>query len=417
MAMDGSNAEKKTNQDLVKDQEEIQKETKDFEKSLEDLKVIGKEVDRDDEKLPNKEDLEQLKDSEEHSKESLEKSEPKKSSSEQKKALKQMKAMQQQLQGLQSSMEMEMDTQNLESLRQIVHGLIKLSYDQENLMKGFSVIQQSDPKYIQISQQQLKLQDDSKVLEDSLLALSKKDPLMGSIVTREIGDLNDHIGKAVENMKERRKGNAGVEMQFSMTNINNLALMLNDHFENMMNMMANAMPSKGKGKKGKSTPSLGKMQQQINDQIEKLKNGQKTGRQYSEELARMAAEQSRIRKALQEMQEKLKTEGGQIPGNDLEKKMEQTEMDLVNKQITEQTIRRQKEILTRLLEAERSMREQNLDEERKGEAAKEYNKEIPRVFEEYLKLKEKEVELLKPLPPKLFPYYKKEVNEYFKRIN
>jgi hypothetical protein len=37
-------------------------------------------------------------------------------------------------------------------------------------------------------------------------------------------------------------------------------------------------------------------------------------------------------------------------------------------------------------------------------------------FEEYLKLKEKEVELLKTVPPKLYPYYKKEVNEYFKRI-
>ena len=51
-----------------------------------------------------------------------------------------------------------------------------------------------------------------------------------------------------------------------------------------------------------------------------------------------------------------------------------------------------------------------------GETAKDYGKEIPREFEEYLKLKEKEVELLKTVPPKLFPYYKKEVNDYFKRI-
>ena len=409
--------EKKTNQDLAKDQEAIEKGTKEFEKSIKDLKELGKEIDRDEEKLPTKEELEELENSEQQSKQSLEQGNPKKSSGEQKKSLKQMQQMQQQLQGIQSSMEMEIDTQNLESLRQIVHGLIKLSYDQENLMKEFNIIQQSDPKYVQLSQLQLKLQDDAKVLEDSLLALSKKDPFMGSIVTREIGDLNDHVMKAVENMKERRKGNAGVEMQFSMTNINNLALMLNDHFDMMMNMMSNSMPSKGKGKKGKSMPSLGKMQQEINDKIEQLKNGQKTGRQYSEELARMAAEQARIRKALQEMQEKVKKEGGQIPGNDIEKKMEQTELDLVNKQITEQTIRRQKEILTRLLETEKSMREQNLDEERKGETAKEYTKEIPRAFEEYLRSKEKEVELLKSLPPKLFPYYKKEVNEYFKRIN
>lgn len=412
-----TNGVKKTTQDLAKDQETIEKETKDFEKSIEDLKELGKEIDREDEKLPGQEEFEDLENSEEQSKQSLDQGNPKKSSGEQKKSLKQMQQMQQQLQGMQSTMEMEIDTQNLESLRQIVHGLIKLSYDQENLMKEFNVIQQSDPKYVQLSQQQLKLQDDAKVLEDSLLSLSKKDPFMGSIVTREIGDLNDHVNKAVENMKERRKSNAGVEMQFSMTNINNLALMLNDHFDMMMNMMSNSMPSKGKGKKGKNTPSLGKMQQQINDKIEQLKNGQKTGRQYSEELARMAAEQARIRKALQEMQEKLKKEGGQVPGNDIEKKMEQTELDLVNKQITEQTIRRQKEILTRLLETEKSMREQNLDEERKGETAKEHNKEIPRAFEEYLRSKEKEVELLKSLPPKLFPYYKKEVNEYFKRIN
>ena len=130
----------------------------------------------------------------------------------------------------------------------------------------------------------------------------------------------------------------------------------------------------------------------------------------------MAAEQERIRRALHDMQETLKQEGGKPLGNDLPGKMEQTELDLVNKQLTEQTIRRQKEILTRLLESEKSMREQELDEERKGEAAKDYQKDIPKEFEEYLRLKEKEVELLKTVPPKLYPYYKKEVNEYFKRL-
>ena len=117
------------------------------------------------------------------------------------------------------------------------------------------------------------------------------------------------------------------------------------------------------------------------------------------------------------MSEKMKKEGGSGLGGDIPSKMEQTEMDLVNKNITEQTIKRQSEILTRLLEAEKSMRERDLDNERKGESAKDHSKEIPPAFEEYLRLKEKEVELLKTLPPRLFPYYKKEVTEYFKRIN
>jgi len=308
--------------------------------------------------------------------------------------------------------------QNLESLRQIIHGLIKLSFDQENLMKEFVPIQQTDPKYVQLGQDQLKIQDDAKILEDSLLALAKRDAFMGSVVTREVGELNGHMEKAVEGIRERKKGNAGTEMQLSMTSINNLALMLNDHFDMMMQMMANAMPGMGKkGKqKGKSEMNLGEMQQQLNQRIQQLKNGGKGGRELSEELAQMAAEQERIRRALQEMQEKLKKEGGKVPGGDLPGKMEQTEMDLVNKQITEQTIRRQQDILTRLLETEKSLREQNMDDERKGETAKDYEKEIPRAFEEYLRLKEKEVELLRTVPPKLYPYYKKEVNDYFKRI-
>lgn len=424
---DGSNDKKddqsksdqqKTSEDLAKEQQKLQEDLKRFEKEMEELKKLGDEMKKED-NSPSQEDFNQLENSEQQSKESLEQNNPKKSVAPQKKSLDQMKQMQKQLQQAQSGMEMEIDQQNLESLRQIVHGLIKLSYDQENLMKEFNGVQQSDPKYVQLSQAQINLQNDSKVLEDSLLALGKKDPFMGNIVTREIGELNDHMNKAVLNIKERHKGNASAEMQFSMSKINNLALLLDDHFESMMSMMAKAASGgKGKPKNGKEQkPGLGKMQQQLNDQIQQLKNGQKTGKQFSQELARLAAEQERIRRALQEMSEKMKKEGGTGIGNDMPAKMEQTEMDLVNKNITEETIRRQNEILTRLLEAEKSMRERELDNERKGETAKDHNKEIPPAFEEYLRLKEKEVELLKTLPPRLFPYYKKEVTEYFKRIN
>lgn len=406
--------EKLSPEELAKEQEELKNEFDQFKKQLEELNKLGEDLDKSSE-TPDKDDQGEVEESQKESKESLEKGEPKKSAEQQKKAVSKMKEMQKAMEGMQSSMEMEIDQANLESLRQIIHGLIKLSYDQESLIKEFGPIQQTDPKYVQLSQNQLKIKDDSKVLEDSLLSLSKKDAFMGSIVTREIGELNDHLDKSVFNIKERRKPNASTEMQLSMTSINNLALMLNEHFDMMMNMMANAKPGKGKGKPG--SQSLGKIQEQLNKQMEEMKNGGgKSGRQLSEEFAKMAAEQERIRRALQEMQEKMKQEGGKMPGGDLPGKMEQTEMDLVNKQITEQTIQRQKEILTRLLEAEKSMREQDQDEERKGETAKDYANEIPRAFEEYLRLKEKEVELLKTVPPKLFPYYKQEVGEYFKRI-
>ena len=129
---------------------------------------------------------------------------------------------------------------------------------------------------------------------------------MGSIVTKEVGELNDHLDKVIEANRERRKPKASSEMQMTMTSINNLALMLDDHYDMMMQMMANAQTSMGKSKKKGQKPSLSQMQQQLNEKIQQLKGSGKSGRELSEELAEMAAEQERIRRALKEMEEKIK---------------------------------------------------------------------------------------------------------------
>ncbi|HEY8934152.1 MAG TPA: hypothetical protein VIM65_02995 [Cyclobacteriaceae bacterium] len=402
------------NQELAKEQQELKEDFQKTSEKIEELKKLGDELDKED-KLPTEEDSKEISQDQNDSQKSLEENNKSKAKQSQQKALKEMQQIQEQMEGMQNDMEMEMDMQNLEALRQVIHGLIKLSYNQESLMKSFSELQQSDPRFNTIAEQQLKLKDDAKVLEDSLLAIAKRDPFMGSVVTREISELNNHLEKVTEANRERKRPQASSEMQSSMTSINNLALMLDSHYDMMMQMMANAKPSMKPSKKKGQKPSLSQMQQQLNQKIEQLKNSGKSGRQLSEELAGVAAEQERIRRALQEMQDKMKNEG-KTPGGDLPTKMEQTEMDLVNKQLTDQMIKRQKEILTRLLETEKSQREQDQDEERKGETAKDYEKEIPKAFEEYLRLKEKEVELLKSVPPKLLPYYKKEAGEYFKRV-
>ena len=262
-----------------------------------------------------------------------------------------------------------------------------------------------------------KLKDDAKIVEDSLLSLAKRVFVLSSFVTREVGEMNAHMDKSVEAIKDRKKPLAVSEQQFTMTSMNNLALLLDDVLQQMQENLADAMgkPQKGKGKQ--KAPSLGELQQQLNEQINELKQSGKSGRELSEELAKLAAEQQRIREALKEMQEKLGDGNqGSKPGDGIIEKMEETEVDLVNKQITQKTIQRQKEILTRLLEAEDAMRERDKDEERKAETGKDYDKQLPKAFEKYLKIKEQETELLKTIPPKLYPYYKKEVNEYFKRV-
>ena len=140
----------------------------------------------------------------------------------------------------------------------------------------------------------------------------------------------------------------------TMTSINNLALMLDDHFDMMMQMMANAQPSMGKSKKKGQKPSLSQMQQQLNQKIQELKDSGKSGREFRKSWRKWPQSRSESEGRFKEMEEKMKD--GKDAGGDLPSKMEQTEMDLVNKQLTDQLIKRQQEILTRLLETEKSER-------------------------------------------------------------
>lgn len=263
-------------EELAEEQQKLKDEFDKTKEKIDELKALDEELQNDGE-LPSEEDTKDVMDQQQESKEMLNQNSPSKAKAPQQKALQKMQQMQQQMEGSQSSMSMEIDMQNLETLRHILHGLVKLSFDEETLMKNFNELSQNDPAFNGIAQRQLKLKDDAKVLEDSLLSLGKRDPFMGSIVTREVGELNEHLDKVIEANRERRRPQASGEMQSTMTSINNLALMLDDHFDMMMEMMANAQPSMGKSKKKGSKPSLGQMQQQLNQRIKDLKGSGKSG--------------------------------------------------------------------------------------------------------------------------------------------
>ena len=284
------------------------------------------------------------------------------------------------------------------------------------------------------------------------------------------------MGKAVSELAERMQSNAQIRMQYSMTSINNLALLLNESLEKMQ---AKAKESKkpgkgsckkpGKGSKPSSKPGEGKpsmqtmkqMQQKLNQQLEELKKqlekgnkpggdkpgdkpgqkpGQKPGGQggmgsqgkdgkgqgmmpgqqgqgMSEQLAKLAAQQEALRRQMQQMMDKIKKDGGSNPGGNIAEMMEQTEKDIVNKAISQETMKRQQDIITKLLESEKAEREREQDEQRKSNEAKNQNLSNPKQFLEYKRLKEKEMELLNTVPPSLTPYYKEKVNTYFNSVN
>jgi hypothetical protein len=96
--------------------------------------------------------------------------------------------------------------------------------------------------------------------------------------------------------------------------------------------------------------------------------------------------------------------------------MEQTEKDIVNRQITQETLERQKEILTRMLKSEKAEMQREQEERREATEARDYERSNPEELMEFFKLKSREVELLRTLPPNLTPFYRNKVSDYFFRV-
>jgi hypothetical protein len=369
----------------------------------------------------------------------LSKNQNKKASQSQQQAAKGMKQMAQKMQQQMSEEEQDQQQENIDDLRDILENLLKLSFDEEGLMKDFRKVDQSDPRFVQLGQQQRKLKDDARVVQDSLYSLAKRAFQIQSFVTREVGEMNGRMDESLEHIRQRNVSRATATQQQAMTSMNNLALMLNSALQQMQQEQRESMgqPQSGDGKPGKSKKKgkqsgegqsgrMGKMQEQLNQQIQQLQQSGKQGRALSEDLAKLAAQQQMLRQALQELEKQQKGgkpgqkdgKGEQAGGGtgELKKMMEQTETDLVNKRLTEQTVMRQRQILTRLLEAEKSARERDQDDKREAKTAQSLPPVFPPAFEQYKRQKDRQTELLRTVPTTLTPYYQREVSEYFQKM-
>ncbi len=420
--------EKNTEEQQLEEQQEKQENlNEDFRNLQEELKNL----DKLNQEMQNPQNIDNLSEKEmeiaeeqQKAQEQLQQQNSQKASESQKKSAQKMKEMAQQMQAMQQSAQMQQLTENYEDLRSILENLITLSFSQEELMLAFRDVRRIDPKFIELSQQQLKLKDDAQLIQDSLLSLSKRVFQIESFVTREVSQMNKYMDESLDAIRKRTPEIASSKQQFTMTSVNNLALLLNDILQQMQQQMSQSMSGQQMNEKQQGSPSLSELQRQLNQQIQNLKKSGKSGKELSQELAKLAAQQEMIRNALKQQAEGSQDMEGKEgkQGDDgykeMIEQMEKTEEDLVNKRITQETIRRQKEILTRLLQSEKAEKERELDEKREAESAKnKLQKDLPKDFLEYLKLKESQVELLKTIPPSLNKYYKKQVNEYFKSLD
>lgn len=420
------------NEELKKEQEEINKKFDELKKKQEEIQQKNQELERPKNLEDQTGKAEEVKKDLKDAKEKIEKKDNQGAGKEQKEGADKMNEMADQMEGQMQESEQEEQEEDVKALRQLLENLVVLSFDQEKLTKSFEATHVQTPGYVGLVQEQFKLQNDFKLIQDSLDALSKRIVEIESYVTEKVSEINDNFKKTLGFLENRYAGQASAHQGKIMKNVNDLAVMLSETM-NDKQQQSNAScdkpgskackkPGKGKkpsSKKGKvPLDKISEGQKKMGEDMKKMSEQMKKGQgQMSKEFAEMAAAQAKLRKQLQDLEKEKKEQGQGMSQEILDaiEKMNKNERDLVNKRLTNETLKRQQEITTRLLEAERSEREREYKEERKSETGTKIERQFPAGLEEYLKQRQAETEWFQYISPDLRPFYKKLVEEYFNK--
>lgn len=192
---------------------------------------------------------------------------------------------------------------DMKAVRQLLENIIGLSFNQEGLLNQFNATAINTPKYVSLTRDQMKIKNDFKMVDDSLVALSKRVYQIETFILKKVGEINTNLDQSMDNLEERLKPVAANNQQLSMTNLNDLALMLSEVMEQMQQQASSSMPgsqmcnrpggtgSPKEGKEGKD----GKEGKEGNmPQMDKITQGQqKMNEAMKESLGKMKKGETR----------------------------------------------------------------------------------------------------------------------------
>ncbi|RZW51701.1 MAG: hypothetical protein EX263_07060 [Flavobacteriaceae bacterium] len=450
-------SEESDEKNTKEEQDKINKKFEDFQKELDELRKENQKLREPMDVPSDKKKENDIKKEQQEASENLEQKEESQDQEEQQenksKAKKNQKKAAQKMQQLSEMMKMPMGgggggdqmSEDIEMLRQILDNLVLFSFDQEDLMEKFKGIQINHNEYANYLKKQSGLREHFEHVDDSLFALSLRQPKISERINKEITEVFFNIDKSLAQFSENRLYQGVAAQQYTVTSANALASFLSDVLD-QMEMQMN--PSPGQGEGDMQLPDIIMSQEQLNEMMKEgmekqkgeqegekegqknegekgdKKQGEKEGGQQSEgegnseemngELYEIYKRQQQLRQALED---KLGKEGSQGSGKDLLRKMENIEKDLLNKGFTDRTLEKMMQLQHQLLKLENAAFQQGEEEKRKSKTNENRfnnttNNQTPDAKRYF-----NTTEILNRQALPLQQVYKKKVQEYFKKKN
>lgn len=308
----------------------------------------------------------------------------------------------------------------MDKMKQVMFDLLRLSLEEEDLKKQSRSLSRYSDKYVDIGQHQQDLSEKLRQVASSLVELSHETFFIPPEISAHISTAYSQMNESIRSLEDRNEKVAAERQNKAMMSLNESVMSL----QNSLQMMAASSSATGFEFFLQQMQQMAGQQGKLNDASLNLFQGKGNQGRLSDEqmseMARLAAEQRKIRESLEALNKQMGNRPD-MPGRlgDMATEMNEVEKELKRMQLDRQTIERQQKILRRMLDAQKSVHEREYSQKRKAETGKEYSRIAPdknqKIFDEFLQ--RLEMEKQKALEEGYSHDYETLIEMYYKRLS
>lgn len=403
--------------ELASKEKNISEQLEQLKKEMQNLKEKMSEF----KEMPNKKmdslqkEMESQKNEEltEQMKEMLEENKKSEAMNQMQKLSKNMENMKSQMGQMQQQMQQQNQMEVLFEMMKGVNNLLSLSKEEEALKNSMEKGQSSSEQMVKKIQKQKEISDGLDKTLKSLSYLSQKTFAISPEMGKALGNAKREMNNAMQSMQTGNNSMALPGQTGAMKYLNEAATMMKGNMEQMMN---------GGGQGGGMMSMMQQMQQMaqqqmnINKMTQQLNNGELTPQQQAG-MQRLAQQQEMVRKSLEQLNKETKEKGeSKTLTSNLEKILEEMKEVVSNmntNKIDDKLVQSQEKILSKLLDAQRSINERDFEKNRESKSGSQITGKSPselKLNSEKSKIKE---ELMKLMNEGYSKDYEALIKKYF----
>lgn len=381
---DNDQSNQKENDKLSEKQNELSEELERLEKKMEELAEKMSELkdmpNEEMEKLQEEFEKQQNDKLSEQAAQDLKQNQKQKAQQNQQQLSKNMKEMKSSMQQMMQMMQQENQMQTFTDMMRILDNILSVSKQEEELKNKLQNVDPNSSQFEQNVQKQNEIKKNLNRLLEQMSELSQKTFAITPEMGKALGNANQKMDQSMQSMQNRNGSMATLSQGDAMMHLNEAASMMKSSLESMM------QGSSGSGGMMSLMQQLQKMsgqQMDLNNMTQMLQQMQKgqLSQQQQGEMQRLAQQQQLIQKSLEQLNKEAKQSGEskKIPA-DLENivnQMREVVTDMNTEKLNDELIQKQEKILSKLLDAQRSINERDFEKERKSESGKNFTRNSP----------------------------------------